>query len=100
VAVPCLFAALYAMLIYGTEKAQVSTLRQSLSRGLLVGLLTWPSIAALATIVWFPTELFGASLSTLLLVTAAIGGGPMLLAILLAGGLTAFVIRLRLPRHR
>jgi hypothetical protein len=96
VVVPGLFAALYATLIYGTREAARSSTRESLSRGLLVGLLTWPSMAALATAVWFSPESFSGSFSTLLLATAVVGGGPMLLATLAAGALTGFVIRLRL----
>jgi hypothetical protein len=91
IAVPALFAALYAILIYGTRKARSGSTRESLSRGLLVGLLTWPSVAALATVVWFPLESFGDSFSTLLFVTAIVGGGPMLLAALAAGALVGFI---------
>jgi hypothetical protein len=96
VAVPGLCAALFAILVYGSERAEVSTTRESMSRGLLVALLTWPAIAALATAVWFPTEHFSTHFSTLLLATAAVGGGQILLATLAAGALTGLVIQTRL----
>jgi len=95
VAVPGLFSALFAMLVYQGAEKRVKTVGQSISRGLLVALLTWFGFSALATAVWFPIEDFSRWLSTVLLISGVMGGGPMLLAALIAGAAVGFLIRHR-----
>lgn len=95
VAVPGLFAALFALLVYQRAEKHVKTIGQSLSRGLLVALLSWFAFSALATAVWFPIGDFFAWLSTVLLISGVVGGGPMLLAALVAGALTGWIVRRR-----
>lgn len=92
VAVPGLFAALFALIVYQSAEARVQKVGQSLSRGLLVALLTWFAFSALATAVWFPIQDFFGWLSTVLLLTGFVGGGPMLLAALVAGAITGWLI--------
>jgi len=95
VAVPGLFAALFAMIVYQGAERRVQTIGQSMSRGLLVALLTWGGFSALATAVWFPIEDFFRWLSTTLLISGVVGGGPMLLAALIAGALVGLLIKQR-----
>lgn len=92
VAVPGLFAALFALIVYQGADKRVERIGQSLSRGLLVALLTWFGFSALATAVWFPIEDFFEWLSTVLLLTGFVGGGPMLLAALVAGAIVGWLI--------
>jgi hypothetical protein len=95
VAVPGLFSALFAMLVYQGAEKRVRTVGQSISRGLLVALLTWFGFSALATAVWFPIEDFTHWLSTVLLISGVVGGGPMLLAGLIPGALVGLLLRRR-----
>jgi len=95
VIVPGLVAALFAMIIYQGAEKRVKTVGQSLSRGLLVALLTWIGFSALATAVWFPIEDFFRWLSTVLLISGVVGGGPMLLAALIPGAAMGVLIKQR-----
>jgi hypothetical protein len=95
IAVPGLFSALFAMVVYQGAEKRVKTVGQSLSRGLLVALLTWFGFSTLATAVWFPIRDFSKWLSTVLLVSGVVGGGPMLLAGLIPGALVGILIRQR-----
>lgn len=92
VAVPGLFAGLFALIVYQGAEQRVQRVGPSMTRGLLVALLTWFGFSALATAVWFPIEDFFNWLSTVLLLTGFVGGGPMLLAALVAGALVGWVI--------
>ncbi len=94
VAVPGLFAMMFAMVIYQDAEKRVTTVGQSLSRGILVALLTWVAFSALATWVWSPSDPFG-WFSKAMLISGIIGGGPMLLAALGAGGLVGWLIKRR-----
>lgn len=95
IAVPELFAALFALFVYQGADQHVKTVGQSLSRGLLVALLTWFAFSALATAVWFPIQDFSDWLSTVLLISGVVGGGPMLLAALVAGAWVGWIIKRR-----
>jgi hypothetical protein len=94
VAVPGLFAMMFAMMIYQRAEKRITTVAQSLSRGVLVALLTWISFSMLATWVWSPSNALR-FFSTALLVSGVIGGGPMLIAALGAGGLVGWLIKRR-----
>jgi len=94
VAVPGLFAMMFAMMIYQRAEKRITTVAQSLSRGVLVALLTWISFSMLATWVWSPSNAVR-FFSTALLVSGNIGGGPMLIAALCAGGLVGWLIKQR-----
>jgi hypothetical protein len=83
--VPGLFAMLFALTVYQGAAARVERLGQSLSRALLVALLTWIAFSALATAVWCPPHNYGSCFANALLVSGIIGGAPMLAAALLAG---------------
>lgn len=94
VAVPGLFAMMFAMIIYQDAEKRVTTVGQSLSRGILVAILTWISFAALATWVWASSDAAG-FFSKVMLISGIIGGGPMLLAALAAGGLVGWLVKRR-----
>jgi hypothetical protein len=97
VAVPGLFAMLYAMVLYQDAGRRIKRLGESVSRGLLIALLTWLSFAFLATWAWCPPRQLGQCFSHTLLASAVVGGGPMLAAALVAGLLTGVMI-IRPPR--
>jgi hypothetical protein len=97
VAVPALFAMLFALLLYQDAGRKIQKLSESISRGILIALLTWTSFSMLASWIWCSAREFGQCLSRALLASAIIGGGPMLVAALLAGLLTGVLI-VRPPR--
>ncbi len=93
VAVPALFAMLFAIVIYQNAKARISRIAQSVSRGLLVALLTWASFSALATWTWCLPANYSSCYGNFLLVSGLVGGGPMLIAALVAGALVGWLIQ-------
>jgi hypothetical protein len=94
IAVPGLFAMMFALIVYQQADKRITRVSQSLSRGILVALLTWIAFSALAAWAWGPTD-YWRFFSTVLLVSGIIGGGPMLLAALVAGGLVGWLIKRR-----
>jgi len=97
--VPALFAMLYAMIMFQQAERKVRRVGESVSRGILVMLLTWVSFAATVSWLWCPREDFLSCLSHTLILSGLIGGGPMLLSALGAGVLTGVLI-IRRPRPR
>ncbi len=97
--VPALFAMLYALIVFQSADRKIKRLGESVSRGILVMLMTWASFAALASWTWCQPRQFGSCLSKTLLVSAVVGGGPMLLGALGAGILTGVLI-IRRPKPR
>jgi len=97
--VPALLAMLYALILYQDAQRKVRRVGESVSRGILVMLLTWLSFAALITWTWCQPHDFGSCLRIALVVTAGIGGGQMLLVALGAGILTGVQI-IRRPKPR
>jgi hypothetical protein len=98
VAVPGLFAMLYAMLLYQDAQKKVRRLGESVSRGILIALLTWGSFSGMATWAWCEPHQLGQCFGNTLLVSGIVGGGPMLAAALLGGILTGVLI-IRPPRR-
>ncbi len=94
VAVPGLFAMMFAMIVYQNAQKRISTIGQSLSRGILVALLTWIAFSLLATWVWGSVG-FLRNFSTILMLAGIIGGGPMLVGALGAGALVGLLIKKR-----
>jgi hypothetical protein len=94
IAVPGLFAMMFALIVYQQADKRITRVSQSLSRGILVALLTWIAFSALAAWAWGPTD-YWRFFSTVLLVSGIIGGGPMLAAALIAGGLVGWLIKRR-----
>jgi hypothetical protein len=93
ITVPALFAMLFALIVYQGAAKHVQTINQSLTRGLLVAVLTWLSFSALATWAWCLPEHYGECFSRALMVSGALGGGQMLLAALVAAAIAGYAIR-------
>ena len=94
IVVPALFAMLFALIVFQGASKHVKTINQSLSRGLLVAILTWVSFSALSTWAWCLPEHYGDCLSQALMISGALGGGQMLLAALIGAAITGYAIRL------
>ncbi|MFN7779030.1 MAG: hypothetical protein ACK5RK_09175 [Betaproteobacteria bacterium] len=92
IAVPGLFAMLFALIVYQGAATRVTTMGQSLSRALLVALLTWFAFSALATVVWCFPQNYAACLSSSLVVSGILGGGPLLIGALAAGCIVGTLI--------
>lgn len=92
--VPALFAMMFSLLLYQNAEQRITTVAQSLSRAILVALLTWISFSILATWVWGPSNFIG-YFSSVLLVAGLIGGGPMLIGALTAGAIVGWLIKQR-----
>jgi len=88
-----IFITVPALIVYQGAGRHVKTINQSLSRGLLVAILTWIAFSALATWAWCLPEHYDECFSRALLVSGALGGGQMLLAALIAAAITGYVIR-------
>lgn len=96
IAIPGLLAMLFALIVYGRATTRMAVMSQSLSRALLVALLTWLAFSSLATVLWCLPERYAACLSNSLAVTGMVGGGPLLIASLVAGFIVGkIVLRVR-----
>jgi hypothetical protein len=95
--VPAWFAVLYSQILYRDAERKVRRLGQFVSRGLLVMVMTWLSIAALTSLTWCHPRDFGRCLGTTLKISGIVGGSPMLLSALSASVLTAALIIRRPP---
>ena len=95
IAVPALLAMLSALLVYGRAARRVQRMSQSLSRGLLVAILTWAGFSALATWVWCLPQHYVDCFRHTLLISGALGGGQLLLAALAAAAIVGVAIRKR-----
>jgi hypothetical protein len=85
VAVPGLLAMLFSLLLYNNAPVRVRSLRESMTRALLVGIATWIGVAAMISYMWCPASRSLSCTSDVLLVSGIIGGGPLLVAVLVAG---------------
>ena len=94
-AVPGLFAMMFALIVYQGADRRVTSINKSLSRGLLVALLTWMAFSALATWVWCLPENYGSCYGNIMLLSGVTGGGPMLAAALIAGAIVGWLIQHR-----
>jgi hypothetical protein len=97
--VPALLAMLYSMIVYQNADRKIRQVGQSVSRAILVMLLTWISFSLLVTWTWCQPRQFFNCLGTTLMVSGVVGGGPMLLSALGAGVLTGVLV-IRRPKPR
>jgi len=97
--VPALLAMLYSLILYQNAERKIRRLGESVSRGILVMLLTWASFAAMTSWTWCQPRDFGRCLGTTLEISGIVGGGPMLLCAMGAGVLTGVLI-IRKPKPR
>jgi hypothetical protein len=95
VAVPGLLTMLFALLLYQNAAAQIRTVAESMTRALLVGILTWIALTAMISFMWCPGYRMLRCSSDVLLVTGVVGGGPLLGAVLVGG----FIVGLLLKRR-
>jgi len=95
IAVPALLATLFALLVYRGGAERMRSISQSLSRGLLVAILTWAGFSAMATWVWCIPVNYGECFRHALMISGVLGGGQMLLAALAAAAITGYAIRAR-----
>ena len=98
VSVPALFAMFFALLFYQDARRKIKRVSESVSRGILIALMTWISFSLLATMVWCSPKQFGQCLGHTLLAAGIVGGGPMLAAALIGGILTGMIIIRPPPR--
>lgn len=87
-----LLAMVFAVLTYLNARRRVERIAQSVSRALLVVLLTWMAFAAWATKLWCLPLDYGSCYSRILTVAGLLGGGPVLLAGLIGGYVMGRVI--------
>lgn len=91
VAVPALFAALFALLFFlGTVRGGWPA---ALGRGVAVALATWLGFAVLAGSIWCGPGYAASCFGSMLLVSGVVGGGPMLLGALIGGAVMAWLLR-------
>lgn len=96
IAVPALLATLFALFVYrGAATERMRSISQSLSRGLLVAVLTWTGFSALATWMWCIPKNYGECFRDTLMVSGALGGGQLLLSTLVAAAILGYAIRSR-----
>ena len=95
VIVPCLLSMLFALLFYRKAVTNVSGIKQSLSRALAVAILTWLTLVAYISFLWCPGYRVLSCARDVALVMTVVGGGPLLLAALIAGTVVGIVLKRR-----
>jgi hypothetical protein len=93
--VPALLSMLFALLLYRKAVTNISGIRQSLSRALLVAALTWLSLGVYISSLWCPAYRALSCARDVAIVLTAVGGGPLLLAALIAGTIVGLVLKRR-----
>lgn len=100
VATPAVLAMVIALLVYRRAGDRIRNISQSLSRGLLVAVLTWLGFAALSTWAWCVPSMYGECFRLTLMVSAALVGGQLLAGCLAAATIIGYAIRSREARAR
>jgi hypothetical protein len=95
IAIPGLLAMLFAVLSYMRATTTVTTTEHSLSRALLIALLTWIAVTSMIAWLWCPWHNALRCFSNTLITTGIVGGGPLLIGAMVAGGLVAAVMKVR-----
>jgi len=95
VAVPALIAALFAVLVYQGAGKRGIKLGQASTRALFVALLTWLSFAGFITMIWAPVDTVWDTFTNVAALSGIVGGGPLLIAALLAGAVVGAAIERR-----
>ena len=93
ITVPGLLSMLFALLLYRKAASHISGIRQSLSRALAVALLTWLALAIYISSLWCPGYRVLGCARDVALVLTVVGGGPLLLAALMAGLIVGIVLK-------
>ncbi|HVE89709.1 MAG TPA: hypothetical protein VNA44_08405 [Burkholderiaceae bacterium] len=95
VIVPGLLSMLFALVMYRKAASNIAGIKQSLSRALTVAVLTWLALGAYVSFLWCPGDRFLGCARDVVLVITVIGGGPLLLAALIAGTIVGIVLKRR-----
>jgi hypothetical protein len=98
IAAPAGIAMVTALVIYRRAGDRIRNISQSLSRGLLVAVLTWLAFAALSTWAWCIPSIYGECFRHTLLVSGTLVGGQLLAGCLAAAAITGYAIRTRAAR--
>ncbi len=85
IAIPGLLSMLFSFLLYQNAARKITAMRESMTRALLVGIATWIGVAAMISYMWCPASRRLSCTSDVLLVSGIVGGGPLLVAVLVAG---------------
>ena len=85
IAIPGLLSMLFSFLLYQNAARKITAMRESMTRALLVGIATWIGVAAMISYMWCPASRTLSCTSDVLLVSGIVGGGPLLVAVLVAG---------------
>ena len=93
--VPALLSMLFAFLFYRKAASHVTGIRQSLSLALAVAILTWLTLASYISFLWCPRYRLLSCARDVVLVITGVGGGPLLLAALIAGTVVGIVLKRR-----
>lgn len=95
VAVPGLLSMLISLVLYRNAADRIHSVAESMTRALLVGILTWLAVTAMISFMWCPGYRVWRCSSDVLLVTGIVGGGPLLGAALVAGFLVGLILKRR-----
>ena len=95
VVVPALFAMLFALLLYRKAVTEINGIKQSLSRALAVGIFTWLAVTVYVSWLWCPGYRLLSCARDVAVVTGVIGGGPLLIAALIAGAVVGALLKRR-----
>lgn len=95
VIVPGLLTMLFALVFYRKAASEMLGFDQSLSRALTVAIATWLAVTLLISALWCPGYRAFACTMNVALVTGIIGGGPLLMATLIAGAIVGLVLKHR-----
>jgi small-conductance mechanosensitive channel len=90
---PALLSMLFALVLYRKAGSNVSGIKQSMSRALLVAILTWLSLGVYISSLWCPAYRALGCVRDVAIVLTAVGGGPLLLAALIAGTIVGIVLK-------
>lgn len=92
---PGLFAMLFALVLYRKASSTITGIKQAIARALIVAIFTWLAVAIYISVLWCPAYRALSCARDVGLVTAAVGGGPLLLGALVAGTLIGVVLKRR-----
>lgn len=92
---PGLLSMLFALLLYRKAASNISGIKQSLSRALAVAILTWLALGIYVSSLWCPGYRALSCAHDVALVVTVIGGGPLLLAALIAGTVVGILLKRR-----
>ena len=93
ITVPGLLSMLFALLLYRRAASNITGIKQSLSRALAVAMLTWLALGIYISFLWCPGYRALSCARDVAIVLTAIGGGPLLLAALIAGTIVGIVLK-------